>query len=173
MQARPAGGDDVGGHRPRRHLFATATVRHDPRMNRKVLAALGVLIAAPAFAQVRVDVQIPLPTIRFEVPPPLVVVSPGVRVVEDYDDEVFFVDGWYWCRRDAHWFRTRDYHGGWVVVERRYVPATLVKVPPGHYKHYKVKRGGPPPGPVFVPAPGGPVAPVKGKFKHKKFKGKH
>src|SRR5919201_579299 len=115
-------------------------------MNRKVLAALGLLVASPVLAQVRVgvDVQIPLPTIRFEVPPPLVVVSPGVRVVEDYDDEVFFVDGWYWCRRDEHWFRTRDYHGGWVV-------------PAG--------------GPVFVPAPG--PGPVKGKYKHKKFKGKH
>ena len=141
-------------------------------MNRKVFAVVGVLVATPALAQVRVgvDVQIPLPTIVFEVPPPLVVVSPGVRVVEDYDDEVFFVDGWYWCRRDAHWFRTRNHRGGWVVVERRYVPATLVKVPPGHYKRYKVKRGAPAPGPVFVPAPA-PV-PAKGKFKHKKFKHK-
>lgn len=131
-------------------------------MNWKSCAALVAALAAPpALAQVRVDVQIPLPTIRFEVAPPLVVVSPGVQVVEDYGDEVFFVDGWYWCRRDTHWFRTRDHRGGWVVVDRRYVPATLVKVPPGHYKHYK-KRGAPPPGAV--------VAPVKAYGKHKKFK---
>jgi hypothetical protein len=141
-------------------------------MNRKVLALLGVLVATPALAQVHVgvDVQIPLPTIRFEVPPPLVVVTPGVQVVEDYGDEVFFVNGWYWCRRDAHWFRTRDYRGGWVVVERRYVPGSLVKIPPGHYKHYRKMKRGAPAGGAFYPAPG--PAPVKGKFKHKKFKHK-
>jgi hypothetical protein len=152
-------------------------------MNRKVLVALGMLVTAPALAQVRVgvDVQVPVPTIRFEVPPPLVVVSPGVRVVEDYDDEVFFSDGWYWCRREDHWFRTRDYHGGWVVVERRYVPVSLVKIPPGHYKHYKMNRAVPAGGPGWAPARGpgwapapGPVGPPgEGKFKHKKFKGKH
>jgi hypothetical protein len=148
-------------------------------MNSKVLAAFTVLVASPVLAQVRVgvEVQIPLPTIRFEAPPPLVVVSPGVRVVEDYDDEVFFVNNWYWCRRDAHWFRTRDYRGGWVVVDRRYVPVSVVKIPPGHYKHYKMKRGAPA---GYHPAggPGGSggamvPGPPQGKFKNKKFKNKH
>jgi hypothetical protein len=154
-------------------------------MNWKVLAVGAALIASPVFAQVQVgvgvQVSVPVPTIRFEVAPPLVVVSPGVQVVRDYGDEVFFVDGWYWCRRDSYWFRTRDYRGGWVVAERHYVPATLVKIPPGHYKRYK-GRGAPPPGAV-VHRPGPPPARVyvpverKGhkhkKFKHKKFKGRH
>ena len=68
----------------------------------------------------------------------------GVQVVPEYEEEVFFVDGWYWYRSGPYWYRTRDHRGGWVVVERRYVPATLVKIPPGHYKHYKAK--GLPPG---------------------------
>jgi hypothetical protein len=154
-------------------------------MNWKVLAVGAALIASPVFAQVQVGVgvgvSIPLPTIHFDVAPPLVVVQPGVQVVRDYGDEVFFVDGWYWCRRDNYWFRTRDYRGGWVVAERNYVPATLVRIPPGHYKHYR-GRAVPPPGAVYArpgPPPPGPVyvAPQGkfkgGKFKNKKSKGRH
>jgi len=107
-----------------------------------VVLGVGVIPGRPARAQVRLEIAVP--TIRFEVAPPLVVVSPGVQVVPEYEEEVFFVDGWYWYRSGPYWYRTRDHRGGWVVVERRYVPATLVKIPPGHYKHYKAK--GLPPG---------------------------
>ncbi len=107
-----------------------------------VVLVMGVIPNRPARAQV--SVHIATPTIRFEVAPSLVVVSPGIQVVPEYEEEVFFVDGWYWYRSGPYWYRTRDYRGGWVVVEQRYVPATLVKIPPGHYKHYKAK--GLPPG---------------------------
>lgn len=119
---------------------------------------------APA-AQAQVKVEIALPSIRFEAPPPLVLVSPGVQVVEDYDDEVFFVGGWYWCRRDGHWFRTRDHHGGWLVVEHHVVPATIVKIPPGKYRRHKVMKN------TTVVTPGGTVTKVK--VKHHHGKGKH
>lgn len=95
-----------------------------------VLAA-AALAPAPARAQVAVDIRLGFPA-----PPPLVVVQPGVQVVPDYDEEVFFSDGWYWLRRDERWYRTRDYRGGWVVVPRRTVPARLYGMPPGHYKHW-------------------------------------
>jgi len=100
------------------------------------------LSPAAASAQVDVQVHVAAPAIRFEAAPPLVVVEEGVQVVPDYDEEVFFVDGWYWCRSSGVWFRTRDHRGGWVVVERRYVPVALVKIPPGKYKHHKVKVRG-------------------------------
>lgn len=96
---------------------------------------VAAFLATAASAQV-VQVNIGLPTITFQVPPPLVVVQPGVQVVEDFDDEVFFTDGWYWCRRDGRWFRTKDHRGGWVVVERG-VPVALVKLPPGKYRKWK------------------------------------
>jgi len=89
---------------------------------------------SPAHAQ-QVAVRV-----SFAAPPPLVVVEPGIQVVPDYDEEVFFVDGWYWHRAGAVWYRTRDHRGGWVVVEPRYVPARLVKIPPGHYKHWKAEK---------------------------------
>jgi len=97
--------------------------------------------AAPASGQVQVQVHVATPTIRFAEPPPLVEVSPGVQVVQDYDEEVFFVDGWYWCRSGDVWYRTRDHRGGWVVVERRHVPGTIVRIKPGHYRHFHPHEG--------------------------------
>ncbi len=102
-------------------------------MRHLVLAVAIVLSGFPALvrAQVTVDIRVGFPT-----PPPLVVVSPGIQVVPDYGEEVFFVDGWYWLRSDAIWYRTRDHRGGWVVVQPRHVPASLVRLPPGRYKHW-------------------------------------
>jgi len=88
----------------------------------------------------QVQVRVTVPTVRFEVAPPVVEVQPGVMVVRDYDEEVFLVDGRYWMRaRDGRWYRASDYRGGWVVVEPRVVPAPIVRLPPGRYKHHRGK----------------------------------
>jgi hypothetical protein len=128
---------------------------------RKTLFVLAPLLcAAPAFAQVSVEVSAPPPprivvaappppsievappAVRFSAPPPMVEVSPGVRVVRDCDEEVFFHHGYYW-HPGAHgaWFRTRSYRGGWVMAPRAAVPMALVRLPPGHYRHFH--GGGP------------------------------
>ncbi len=108
-------------------------------MKKPIVLALAVALS-PLAAGAQVQVTVQLPIIRFEAPPPLVVVQPGIQVVEDYDDEVYFVDSWYWVRRDGHWFRARDHHGGWVVAERGRVPVTLVNLQPGKYRRYKVSK---------------------------------
>ncbi|MBX7116381.1 MAG: hypothetical protein K1X64_18795 [Myxococcaceae bacterium] len=126
----------------------------------KALMVAAALVGTSASAQVNVQMQvgIPLPTIVFPAPPPLVVVEPGVQVVEDYDDEVFFVDGWYWTRRDNSWFRTRRHDGHWVVVDRRYVHPKLLRYQVGHYRHWRRHgHGGGPVMVVPVPGPGQPV----------------
>jgi hypothetical protein len=88
----------------------------------------------------QVQVRVTVPTVRFEVAPPVVEVQPGVMVVRDYDEEVFLVDGRYWMHtRDGRWYRAGDYRGGWVVVEPRVVPAPIVRLPPGRYKHHRGK----------------------------------
>jgi hypothetical protein len=88
----------------------------------------------------QVQVRVTVPTVRFEVAPPMVEVQPGVLVVHDYDDEVFFVEGRYWMRgNDSRWYRANDHRGGWVAAEPREVPGSLVRVPPGRYKHHKAK----------------------------------
>lgn len=96
---------------------------------------LSLLLAGSALAQV--EVQISLPTIVFPAPPQLVVVAPGVEVVPDSDDEVFFVDRYYWHRRGPHWYRTNVHTGGWVLVEPRLVPQAIVALPPGKYRRWK------------------------------------
>lgn len=68
---------------------------------------------------------------------PLVVIEPGVSVVRDFDDEVFFVDGYYWARQDRTWYRTRDHRGGWGRVDDRQVPVFIARSPPGRYRHYR------------------------------------
>ncbi len=129
-----------------------------------VALCLGLLLASfgggTANAQVDVQIRVNFPVIRFETAPPLVVVSPGVQVVEDYDEEIFFVSGWYWYRWQGGWYRRRNYQAGeWVVVAPARVPRTLVRIPPGHYKHYKGKGHGkkaepmPSVGSRFRPAP--------------------
>src|SRR5256885_11058433 len=147
------------------------------RRSRMQTRRYGLLIALwllPAAAAAQVRVEVTMPSIRFETAPPLVTVNEGVQVVPDYDEEVFFTDGWYWHRRGDLWFRTRDHRGGWVVVERRYVPVALVRIPPGKYRHHRPKK-------VRVYEADGRVSEVKvkdkggvtgGKVKEKRGKGR-
>jgi hypothetical protein len=101
----------------------------------RTLALAVALVALPALARAEatVDIHIGLPIVL----PKLVVVSPGVQVVPEVEEEVFYSDGFYWVRRDTVWYRSRVHTGGWVLVPVRGVPARLVKVPPGKYKRWK------------------------------------
>ncbi|HUS66313.1 MAG TPA: hypothetical protein VMZ28_17295 [Kofleriaceae bacterium] len=56
--------------------------------------------------------------------PDLVYVSPGVYVVADYDEPVFYSSGSYWLYRDGFWFRSRVHTGGWA---RAYSPPVAVR----------------------------------------------
>jgi hypothetical protein len=103
---------------------------------RKLILALAVSVL-PALASAQVAATASL---RLELPvvlPALVVVTPGVQVVPEVDEEVFFVDGWYWVRQPSGWYRSRSHRHGWVVVPARAVPARLVAIPAGKYKRYK------------------------------------
>jgi hypothetical protein len=96
---------------------------------------VAVALAAPARAAgvFEASIQIALPPVL----PPLYVVEPGVQVVEELDEEVFFANGWYWVRRDARWYRARDTRHRWIFVEPRFVPSGLRRIPPGHYRHFR------------------------------------
>jgi hypothetical protein len=106
------------------------------------LVAAGGLLPGQAAAQL--DVQA---TIRLTLPPlpRLVVIQPGLQVVEDQDDEVFLHQGTYSARRGDRWYRARDRHGDFLVVETRMVPEPLRKLPPGHYRRYRAPPPAPPP----------------------------
>jgi hypothetical protein len=97
--------------------------------------ALSLLPSSPR-AQVAMQIQVGLP-----VAPPLVVIQPGIQVVENYGEEVFFVGGWYWCRRGDVWYRARTPRASFVYVEPMYVPTRLSYLPPpGHYRHWNRVR---------------------------------
>ena len=94
--------------------------------------AASFLVPGPAAAQVQVTLHLDLPAVL----PALVVIEPGLQVVPRVNEEVFFVDGYYWVHRDARWYRSHDHRRGWVVVDARGVPPRLVKLPPGHYRKW-------------------------------------
>jgi len=65
----------------------------------------------------------------------LVEISPGVEVIADYDEPIFFVDDFYWVFRGGFWYRSGWYGGGWARAE----PPDRVRgiANPGSYAHYR------------------------------------
>ena len=90
------------------------------------------LLPLAARAQILMRVQVAVPAA-----PSLVVVQPGVQVVENQDEEIFFSNGWYWVQRDGYWYRARNPHSAFVFVEYRRVPGAIVRLPPGHSRHWR------------------------------------
>jgi hypothetical protein len=68
--------------------------------------------------------------------PDLVTVSPGVQVVADYDEPVFYTDGFYWRFYDGYWYRSNNYATGWYYYERP--PVAVLRIDrPYAYAHYR------------------------------------
>ncbi|MBS1119209.1 MAG: hypothetical protein H6Q90_1437 [Deltaproteobacteria bacterium] len=72
--------------------------------------------------------------------PDLVEVSPGVQVIADYDEPVFYSDNFYWRFSGNTWYRSSVHTGGWVVyndvpysVRRIDRPTTYVRYRPSGY----------------------------------------
>jgi hypothetical protein len=68
-----------------------------------------------------------------DVQPDLVYVSPGVQVIADYDDSVFYSDGFYWRYSGGYWHRSHVHTGGWVVYNSP--PARIVSIREPHRYH--------------------------------------
>jgi hypothetical protein len=102
------------------------------------LAALLLGLGLPGAAQAQITIGGGLDiNVAFPEPPPLVVVRPGIQIVPEFDEEVYFTGGFYWVRRDDNWFRCRDYHGGhWAPATPVMVPVGLRRIPPGRFAHY-------------------------------------
>src|SRR3990172_2701846 len=94
------------------------------------LIVLASPAAASAQAQVRVEMNLPGASLPMFLP--VVVVEPGVRVVRDFDQEMYLFDGAYWLRQDRGWYRAHHHpRTQWVYVEPRFVPPALGPIPPG------------------------------------------
>ena len=75
--------------------------------------------------------------------PDLVYVSPGVSVIADYDEPIFYSDGYYWRNDGGAWYRSGYYNGGWVSASAPYAVVSIGN--PYGYVHYRpqgyVSRG--------------------------------
>ena len=101
---------------------------------------LGLLSAFGAITEAREGVQVninlgPPPIVVAE--PPEVVLVPGSQVyfVPQPEIDVFFYNGYWWSPRGDRWYRASAYNGPWVIVERRLIPAPVIRVP----RNYRVR----------------------------------
>ena len=60
----------------------------------------------------------------------------------NFDQEVFYSEGYYWARQDAEWYHARDPHGSWYRVERGRISPRLAQLPPGRYRNWRGDDGG-------------------------------
>jgi len=75
--------------------------------------------------------------------PELVAVQPGVEVVADADEPLFYVDGYYWLYRDGVWLRSDSYRNGFARIDVNIVPVSLRQIPePRTYAHFNRSERG-------------------------------
>ena len=68
--------------------------------------------------------------------PDMAYVAPGVRVIADYDEPIFFSDGFYWYNQNGYWYRSNSYTSGWVFVASP--PRAIISINrPYAYAHYR------------------------------------
>src|SRR3954463_7189061 len=67
--------------------------------------------------------------------PDLAYVAPGVQVIADYDEPIFYSDGYYWRLSGNAWYRSPYYTGGWVYASP---PSAILRIErPYAYVHYR------------------------------------
>jgi hypothetical protein len=106
-------------------------------MRKLMMLLVGVLFLASAHLALADGVRLRLSMGFPAILPPLVVIQPGVSVVQDFDEEVFFTGGYYWAQRDGNWYRARDHRGTWSYVRQGRVPVALVQHEPGRYRRWQ------------------------------------
>ena len=101
--------------------------------------------------------------------PELVYVSPGVQVIADYNEPIFYSDNFYWRNDGGVWYRSRYHTGGWAVATP---PPAVSRIDrPRGYVHYRpagwVAHRPPPRGPApiartgFALPPAHPAGPAR------------
>jgi hypothetical protein len=107
-----------------------------------MLLALIVILPVQGAAEVNLSVGISLPVPIVFVAPPEVVVIPGTYVyaAPDYEQDLYFYNGWWWRPWEGRWYRSRHYDSGWTHY--RSVPAFFGRVPSGWRNDYRDHRWG-------------------------------
>src|SRR4029434_7924239 len=67
--------------------------------------------------------------------PDLVYAAPGVQVIADYNEPIFYADNQYWRFSGGTWYRSSNYTGGWVYAT---APSVILRIEqPRAYVHYR------------------------------------
>ena len=107
-----------------------------------VLALLG-LFSTGCAARVTTRSYVYTEPVVVAEPVQLVYVSPGFYVVRDYNEAVYYSDGYYWCHRGGVWYQTAYWGDPWVNVHVSVVPAVFVHAHHHTYVHYHGAAGAP------------------------------
>ena len=67
--------------------------------------------------------------------PQFVAISPGVRVIADLDEPIFYSDNYYWRNQGGFWYRSTYHTHGWARVD--VAPVAIRNIErPSAYAHY-------------------------------------
>jgi hypothetical protein len=90
----------------------------------------------------RVRVVVPLPPpIVFAQPPEMVVLpETEVYVVPEYEQDLFFYNGWWFRLWEGRWYRSREYGSGWGYYQG--IPSWYGGVYPGWRENYRTHMWG-------------------------------
>jgi hypothetical protein len=101
-----------------------------------VFAGLALLNAGCA-AEARTVAYVDEPyAVAFYEPPPLIMVEPGIYVVQGSAYPVYYVNGAYWSYYDGGWYRSRRWNDSWVRVGGDVIPGVIVYRDHHHYVRY-------------------------------------
>ena len=74
--------------------------------------------------------------------PRLVAIGPGIWVVEDSPDSVFYSDGYYWRYSGGSWYRSSYIDDSFVRVRVHALPVGIRRIDrPRRYRHYRARGG--------------------------------
>ena len=101
------------------------------------LLAFGVASEAVGEVNVGINVNIGPPPIVVAAPPAVVMVPQSqVYFVPSVSFDVFYHNGYWWSPRGNQWYRSQAYNGPWGVVDHRYVPQQVIRVPHDYRDKY-------------------------------------
>ena len=74
--------------------------------------------------------------------PDLVVISPGVQVIANLDEPIFYSDNYYWRNEGGVWYRSTSHTRGWVRVEDAPVEIRTIERPLLYIRYHGEARAG-------------------------------
>jgi hypothetical protein len=80
--------------------------------------------------------------------PELVVISPGVQVIADLDEPIFYSGSYYWRNQGGFWYRSTSHTQGWARVEVAPVEIRAIDRPSAYVRYHGTARAR-----VVAPAP--------------------